>query len=140
MKTQKVPCYIRSKDYFDMKKNTYWDKVPLIYVYLLMLILRFRCVVLCRCLKYLLKRFVALSIGTERYKFTNSNQTCALSWYIFQLLASCVNVYALMTRRLLLLNCGGIISTRYLDVSQDTVPILSLWFPSGRFFTVYEVL
>ena len=40
-------------------------------------------------------------------------------------LASCTNVYELMTRCLFLFKVGCIISTKYLNVPYDTVPIAS---------------
>ena len=49
-------------------------------------------------------------------------------------------MYELMTSCLFLFNVGCIISTKYLDVSYDTVPIIDTVVVMGGAFLVYELL
>ena len=57
----------------------------------------------------------------------------------FQVLASCTNAYELMTW-CFFFEVGCIISIKYLDEPYGTVPILTLWLPSGRFIPAHELL
>ena len=68
-------------------------------------------------------------------------ETWPSSWYIsqisgFSFLYKCVWINDMV----FFFEVGCIISTKYLDEPYGTVPILTLWLPSGRFIPAYELL
>ena len=110
-----MPSSETSVDDFHIKNYWLWQNL-LIYVYLLKLISFILWVILCCCLRCLLKRLLLDQLVLRDINLLR-HMRLALPLYIPQVLASSKNVYELMTRCFFPFKVGCIITTRYLDAT-----------------------